>query len=155
MAARMRTLAVLAALGVAGLAAAAAARLDVASDDLGAGVDLVASCDTDGIDVSFGGLVYDQLLPAGPAGFAVTEVTVEGIAPACDGQWLAAGLIDGTGEQIAFLLPTQVSGSSVTTVVLRPVPTGACTPGEDFCLGVSAEAVEKIGVVITESSLGA
>jgi hypothetical protein len=150
---RMRTLAVIAGLAVAGLVAASAAQLDVGADDLGAGVDLVASCDTDGVDVAFSDVAYDQLLPLGPPGFAVMEITVSEIAfPACQDQWLGAGIVDGAGEQFAFILPVQITGTSAVATVLRPAPLDTCILGQEICLGASAEAIAKIGVLITQSN---
>lgn len=134
------------------LASAAAAQLDVDADDLGSGVGLVASCD-DHVDVAFTEVVYDPLVPGGP-GFAVMKITVSDISNDCIGQYVSAGLIDENGVQIGSAIPEaliiggppppiEITGASKELVVIQEPPLG---------FGVSAEAVEKVGVVITASN---
>ena len=63
--------------GIAGLSLAAAAQLNVNASSLGAGTDLVASCDN-AVDVDFTNSVVS-------GAYVVSSVTVSGIAEACEG----------------------------------------------------------------------
>lgn len=93
------------------------------SERLGAGASVVASCDTDGVKVS-----YEQTYsPAPEPGYKVTEVTVSGVADACDGQTLAVTLADsgnaslGTGS---LSIPTGPA-TSHTVSVAPSTPVGS------------------------------
>jgi hypothetical protein len=78
----------LAVVGVAGLSLASAATLSINANSLGAGTDLVASCDTDGVDVGFG-TAWDAV---GNDGYDATAVDVTSIDAACNGQDIAVTL---------------------------------------------------------------
>src|SRR5665647_1888349 len=70
----------LAIVGVAGLSLASAAQLTVNSASLGAGTSVVASCDTDGIAVT-----YTNVYNAATGVYNTSAVQLTGIAPACNG----------------------------------------------------------------------
>lgn len=119
---------VLLGLGVAGLAVASAATLgDVESNDIGAGVGVVASCTSDGVDVS-----YSTEFSGGE--YVIDEVTVditEG-GGVCDGQDLSLTLMDDSSGDLGSG-SAGVSGDSATV-------TG---------LSASAASVVDVSVVIT------
>lgn len=99
---------VLLGLGVAGLAVASAAGLGgVNSDELGAGVGVVASCNNDGVDVS-----YTTAFTGGE--YVVTEVQVSNIDATCDGQTLSLTLTDGASD-IGSGYATVAGGSATLT----------------------------------------
>jgi hypothetical protein len=143
---RSRILAVLAVLGVCGLVAASAAQLDVAADDLGAGVDLVSSC-SDSVEVEFSDVAYSPAF----AGYVVMEVTISGIDAACEGQYIGAGLVDDP-DQIGFIIPQAIAGPPDPDLTVVAAAYGP-DPGDPMQLiqGVPAEAIDRIGVIITES----
>jgi len=89
---------------------ASAASLTVNSGDLGAGTDLVASCDTDGVTTSIA-TTYTS-----GTGYTVTSVTVGGIANACDGMAISATLTDGSETALGSGSGT-VSGTSKVLAV--------------------------------------
>ena len=101
-----------AAVGVCVFAAvlASAASLTVDGGDLGAGNDLVASCDTDGVSTSF------VTTYTGGTGYTVTSVTVSGIAAACDGENISVTLTDGSDVSLGSGSGS-VSGLSATLAV--------------------------------------
>ena len=102
-----------AAVGVCVFAAvlASAASLSVNGGDLGAGNDLVASCDTDGVSTSF------VTTYTGGTGYTVTSVTVSGIdAVACDGENISVTLTDGSDVSLGSGSGS-VSGVSATLAV--------------------------------------
>ena len=114
----------LAVVGVAGLALASAAQLNVTSGALGAGTSVVASCDTDGVAVAF--------TPGYAAGgYAATNVALNGIAAGCDGQ----------NYKITLTGTAGTLGSEVTGVVSGTSLTAALT-------GVAAKDVTGVAVVI-------
>ena len=122
------------ALGAGGAATAAvvasAATLGtVDSTDLGAGTSVVASCDTDGIDVS-----YTTSFSAGE--YKVTAVTLDGVAAACDGQDVKVTLYDAANS-------AQGSGSSsAVTFTANSAVVGIGTPA-------TAEDTTGVAVVIS------
>lgn len=117
---------VLLGLGVAGLAVASAASLGgINSDNLGADVGVVASCNDDGVDVS-----YTTAFSTTTLEYEVTEVDVTNIDAACDGQTLSLTLSDGTDD----------IGSGSTTV--------ASGAAELTGFSTSAEAVTDVAIVI-------
>lgn len=115
---------------VAGMAASLGG---VTSTGLGADDTVVASCDTDGVTTDF--TTAYTTTPA--AGFEVGDVTVAGIADACDGDTMTVTL---TG-----------AGNAALGEVTQAVPVGAAFTnmldfsGED----VLAEAVTGVHVVIS------
>ena len=122
------------ALGAGGAATAAvvasAATLgSVDSTDLGAGTSVVASCDTDGIDVS-----YTTSFSAGE--YKVTAVTLDGVDSGCDGQDVKVTLYDAANS-------AQGSGSSsAVTFTANSAVVGIDTPA-------SAEDTTGVAVVIS------
>jgi hypothetical protein len=78
----------LAVVGIAGLSLASAAQLNVNASSLGAGTDVVASCDTDGIDVDFtnvlDGIEYNS-----------TELVLSDVNAACNGLAFQVQLLTG------------------------------------------------------------
>lgn len=114
----------LAVVGVAGLSLASAAQLTVGSSSLGAGADVVASCDPDGITVDFG-----SSFTAGA--YSVDSVTLGDVAAACAGLTVSVTLTDASG------------------VVLDDA-TGPATVGTTTLTGLSAaaSAVTDVAVVI-------
>ena len=114
----------LAVVGVAGLSLASAAQLTVTSGALGAGTQVVASCDTDGIAVDF-----DPTYAAG--GYAATTVTLNGVAAGCAGQTYRVQLTGASGA-----LGAEVTGPVAGTSVTIPVT------------GVAAADVTGVAVVI-------
>jgi hypothetical protein len=107
-----------------------AASLDIVSDDLGAGDDDVAACDTDGVSTTYT-VAYDATANT----FEVTEVVVDGIdATNCTGQDITLALTDGAGAELVTAGPTAISGATVT------VPVTA---------SVLAEEVEGVHIAIT------
>jgi hypothetical protein len=92
---RRKALAIIAGLGIiGGLTAASAASLGgITANNLGADVTTVASCDTDGVSVSFGTPVYNATSGAYDAG----AVTVYSIDALCAGQSLSVTLKGATG----------------------------------------------------------
>jgi hypothetical protein len=125
---RNKGLAVLAGVGVAGLVGAAAASLDLTSSSLGADANVVASCDTDGIDVNWG-TGFNSLAQR----FDLQSVELTGVAAACDGLDLEIVITDAADATIATF---SGSATSTTTNALLSSP-------------VDAEAVEGIAVVIS------
>lgn len=125
---RNKGLAVLAGVGVAGLVGAAAASLDLTSSSLGADAQVVASCDTDGIDVN-----WVTGYNATAQRFDLEDVELTGVAAACDGLDLEIVITDAADASIATFSGSAASGT--TTAALS-------TP-------VDAEAVEGIAVVIS------
>ncbi|MGQ0678996.1 MAG: hypothetical protein ACT4OM_04950 [Actinomycetota bacterium] len=121
---------ILAALLVGGIVFAAAyalaAPLTVSSDNLGAGTDVVASCDLDGVDISYGLDVVD-------GEFVVDEVIVDGIDAACVGEDLQITLSDGLGA--VLFSSGSIPVASPTTVPVAPA--------------VGADEIEGVAVVIT------
>jgi hypothetical protein len=125
---RNKGLAVLAGVGVAGLVGAAAASLDLTTSSLGADAQVVASCDTDGIDVNWG-TGFNSLAQR----FDLQSVELSGVAAACDGLDLEIVITDAADVTIATF--TGFAASTTTTASLAAP--------------VDAEAVEGIAVVIS------
>lgn len=101
---------------VGGLVMASAATIgDVASDDLGAEVAVVASCDSDGVTTSF----TTAYFPDVPGHYEVTDVVVGGIAPGCDGQDIFVAVTGAGGAELGSG-GSVVSGPS-TSVPVTPV----------------------------------
>jgi hypothetical protein len=125
---RNKGLAVLAGVGVAGLVGAAAASLDLTTSSLGADAQVVASCDTDGIDVNWV-TGYNALEQR----FDLEDVELTGVAAACDGLDLEIVITDDADLSIATFSGAATTG---TTTAALSAP-------------VDAELVEGIAVVIS------
>ena len=124
---RKKSVAVLLGLAVTGLVGASAASLGgVTSDNLGADVGVVASCDTDGVNVAFA-TAYSSGVTE------VTSVTVSDIAPECDGQALSLTLAQGTTS-----LATGTVGVIDDTTEVVTVSAGA-----------NAELVNRVAISIS------
>jgi hypothetical protein len=126
MARRRYLIAGLAAVAVFGSVAASAATLGgVTAGGLGADTTLVASCDTDGVSLSYG-------TAFAVGGYQVTSVTVKGINGACDTQNLQVTLTGSAGAALSAGSTTlSITGTSTTnsaTVTLStPVSANAVT----------------------------
>jgi hypothetical protein len=127
---RNKGLAVLAGVGVAGLVGAAAASLDLTTNSLGADAQVVASCDTDGIGVS-----WETGYNATAQRFDVDAVVLTGVDAPCDGLDLEIVLTDAADAEIASF---SGSATSATTTAALAIP-------------VDAELVEGIAVVISDA----
>lgn len=115
---RTRLVAMLAGLGVAGLVAASAATLGtITSDDLGSGVTVVASCDSDGLNLGYT-VEYDSVEGA----YIVTDVNVSGIDADCAGQALSLTLKDGTGASVGAGTIPSLTADPIQTVAMTPTP---------------------------------
>jgi hypothetical protein len=89
---------------------ASAADLNMTTDSLAAGGSTIASCDPDGVDVSYT-----------LSGDDVDQMTVQGIAPGCDGGEISATLVDASETAIGEGGPQAVTGSS-ETLSISPQP---------------------------------
>jgi len=116
----------LAVIGVAGLSLASAAQLNINSASLGAGTEVVASCDADGVAVGFE-TAY------GTATYNATAVNVTGIAAACDGQDIRITVTDG--------------GVAVGNEIVGTVPTGG-TFTAPLSVAYDAELIDGVSIVI-------
>lgn len=85
----------------------------ISASDLGADAAVVASCDTDGVSVSY----TTTYSAAGTAGYKVADVTVGGINNACDGQDISVNLT-GAGnaslQEVSSSVPTDAGSTSLT-----------------------------------------
>ncbi|MBW3621273.1 MAG: hypothetical protein KY461_13590 [Actinobacteria bacterium] len=117
------------ALSAFGLTAGLTASMTVTSDQLGSGTtEAITACDADGVNVAYG-------VSPGANGL-VSEVTLEGVAAACDSDDLVITLLDAVGATLDSYdgsVGTLTGGA--TTVTL----TG----------GAPAASVAKVTVVIT------
>lgn len=109
----------------------AAALGPVTAENLGAGNSVVASCDTDGVSVS-----YSTSYDGTDGRYEVTGVTVDGIANTCDGQTLTVALADSAGALL--------TEGSVTVPVDALATTASVTPGTP----PAATLVANVHVVI-------
>ncbi|WP_456846970.1 hypothetical protein [Cellulomonas sp. P5_C6] len=124
----------LAILGVAGLSLASAATLTINSATLGSGVKVVASCDTDGIDVSYG-TAFAATIP----GYKVTSVTLKNVDATCAGKTVTVDLLDGITSSAATLGQVSPVALTLTTGTSQALT----VPGS-----VDAAAVKGVAVVI-------
>jgi hypothetical protein len=122
-------------LGIAGLGLASAAQLNLTAGALGAGTTVVASCDSDGVQVAF-----SNAFAAAAKGYTVTEVKLSGVAAGCAGQNVTVDLLNtdptdaSTGASLRQV--TGTVGASGGTVTLS-------VPG-----AVKAADVKGVAVVI-------
>jgi hypothetical protein len=116
-----------------GLVGAAAATLGgLGGQKLGADDTVVASCDTDGVN-----LAYTNTYDSTSGNYKVTAVTISGINTACNTETMSVTLRDGTGASIG-------TGSAVVNVSAAPFSqTVAIAPT------ASAKAVVGAAVVIS------
>lgn len=112
--ARRRFLAVtLAIVGVAGLGIASAAQLSLTTAPLGAGTEIVATCQGEAtITVDFSTAWATS--PA-PQGYRVTDVRLTGVAASCAGKTFSMRLLDAAGAAVGPEL-TGTLASGTTTV---------------------------------------
>jgi hypothetical protein len=108
----------LAIVGVAGLSLASAAQLTVNSSSLGAGTSVVASCDTDGIAVTYTN-VYST------TGYNTSAVVLSGIAPACNGlafrvQVTGAGGVALGAEVVGVVPAAPATSATASLAVAQP-----------------------------------
>lgn len=106
----------------------------ITSTSLGADDTVVASCDTDGVTTSYS-TVYNT---TGTAGYKVDDVTVGGVADACDGKSMTVTLTGAGNAELGQVVQNVPSVGGTFTNVLDFV-------SED----VLAEGVTGIHVVIT------
>jgi len=123
----------IAALGITGLGLASAAQLNLTSGALGAGTTVVASCDTDGVAVKFA-----DTFSSAAKGYAVTGVTLSGVATACAGQTVTIDLLDNDPAATATSIGT----------VTATVPAGGGTLTVPVTASVKAADVKGVAVVI-------
>ncbi|GHS90488.1 hypothetical protein AGMMS50218_18110 [Actinomycetota bacterium] len=125
----------LAVLGVAGLGLASAARLSVNSSALGAGTDVVASCDDSGVKVDFQNS-YDSA----SKGYVVSAVVLSQVDAKCVGQTVALDLLAGDPESATAAVATLGHASAT-------VPAGG-TVTVPVATAVAADQVNGVAVVI-------
>ena len=123
-------IALLGGLAIAGIAGASAASLGGLNEkSLGSDDAVVASCDTDGIDVAYT-TSYNNTLNT----YVVTSVNLTGVATGCANQIATVTLSDGNLDSLFTSGNTTVSGTSLSIPV---------SPG------VSASSVYGVSVVIS------
>lgn len=107
----------LAIVGVAGLTLASAAQLNINSASLGAGTEVVASCDADGVDVGFDTTFASTTYNA-------TDVNITNIDATCAGQDIAIQLTDGGaavgGEIVATLAAAATFDGTFSAALTTP-----------------------------------
>jgi hypothetical protein len=97
----------------------------ISSGNVGADSAVVASCDTNGISTAYG-----TAWSATDKRYAITSVTVSGVADTCDGETLSVSLTDSTGAQIgAGTLAIPVSVATSHTVTMSTPPSAQATTG--------------------------
>lgn len=114
--------------------ASAASLGGINSSNLGADDNTVSSCDTNGVTSSYSS-VYNL---TGSAGIKVDDVTIGGIADACDGQTMIVTLTGAGGASLGSVTQTVPNVASTFTNVVDVVSEN-----------VLAESVTGIHVVIT------
>ncbi|WP_066585459.1 hypothetical protein [Cellulomonas timonensis] len=132
---RRKTAAVsMAVLGVAGLALASAATLNLEGGTLAANTVVVASCQPTGTPISVG---FDDSFAASASnpGYNVSGVKLKDVDAACAGKAVKADLIDASGASLG-----QVTGVASAGAVSLGAPSAS----------VSASAVAKVSVVISD-----
>lgn len=107
---RKKSVAVLIGLAVTGLVGASAASLGgIESDDLGADVGVVGSCDSTGVDVAFTTAVDAGVIE-------VRQVNVTDVeSPACDGQDFTVELLDASDASLGSRAGVVPAGGDFTT----------------------------------------
>jgi hypothetical protein len=107
----------LAVVGVAGLSLASAAQLTVNSASLGAGTSVVASCDTDGIAVT-----YTNVYSAASGVYNTSAVQLTGVAAACNGLTYRVQLQGTGGAALGAEVTGTVAGTTVTATLAVAQP---------------------------------
>ena len=108
----------------AAVVASAATLGSVDSTDLGAGTQVVASCDSDGIDVSYTTGFSD-------GEYRVTAVTLEGIAATCATQGVKVTLYDADDDRVGEGSATLVAPTLVGTTANVDITVPGAAPAED------------------------
>ncbi|GAW52164.1 MULTISPECIES: hypothetical protein [unclassified Nocardioides] len=116
----------------AAVVASAASLGSVNSTDLGAGTSVIASCDSDNIDVS-----YTTAYQTG--NYKVTSVTLSNVAAACIGQRVKITLADGTAT------PQEIDQATPTWTGLLDARTA------DFTVASPPLAEDVVGVSVVIS----
>lgn len=124
-----------AALGIAGLGLASAAQLDLGTSSIGAGTQVVGTCDNQ-VDVAF-----TNAFSVTAKGYAVSQVTVSGINATCVGQTLKLQLLNTTPANA-------VAGSQIGTVADRKIATGETSVTLTVSGDVKASDVLGVAAVI-------
>lgn len=128
---RRMAIAILAGLATLGITQASAASLGgITSTSYGADVGVVASCDTDGVNIAYTN-TYDATLGR----YQTTTVTVSGIAAACASKALALTLKDSAGAVLGTGSVASISGTSAAIAIAAP--------------GANANAVTGAAIVIS------
>lgn len=131
---KRKTLAVLAAVAAFAAVSASAASLGgLTSKNLGADANVVASCDTDGVDVAY----TTSYVPAAQE-FQVSAVQLSNVNSACNGQTANVVLSDSSGTQIG-----------AGTVTLSGLVGTTGTQTVTLTTNASAKAVKGVAVVIS------
>ncbi|MGQ0678995.1 MAG: hypothetical protein ACT4OM_04945 [Actinomycetota bacterium] len=115
---------------------ALAAPLSVGSDNLGAGTDVVASCDTDGVTTSFTPLFDDP-------DYRVLNVKVGGLNALCNGETISVTLTNSLGSVIGNGSHLGSGASRTVNIVGEPVASVLPTAAD----------VHNIAVVITGDNI--
>lgn len=118
-----------------GVTAFAASLGGVTVNGFGAGAAVVASCDTDGVNV--------QLAPnyTRTDGIYVTGLSLSGVNAACNGKWAQIMLLDNSGTY---------RGGAAGTVNAQAQGTGLVLNVTDSTgvIGVSAESIDHVSMII-------
>jgi hypothetical protein len=118
--AKKRTLfAALLALTIFGAVYGFAATLSVGANSLSAGNASVASCQATGTPTGTYSVAYDATIP----GYKVSQVTVTGMDPACNGKIVSITLTGAANASLAGGNVTYSSAASNTTAVISSLPT--------------------------------
>lgn len=123
------------ALGIAGLGLASAAQLTLTPSSIGAGTQVVGTCDTQ-VDVAF-----TNTFSVAAKGYAVSQVTVSGIAPECAGQTLKVQLLNTAPADAG-------AGAQIGTVADRTIATGESSVTLTVSGDVKASDVQGVAAVI-------
>lgn len=123
MAKRRFLFAALAALTIFGAVYGFAATLNVGANTLSAGNAAVASCQASGTPTGTYSVAYDASLP----GYKVSQVTVTGVDPACNGKTVAVTLTGASDASLGSGSVTYSSAGSNTTAVISSLPAIAAT----------------------------
>jgi hypothetical protein len=116
---RKMTVALLAGVSIAGIAGASAASLGgVASSKLGSGSTTVATCDSNGVTVT-----YTTGFSGG--NYVVTDVTVGSVDVTCAGQTGSVTLTDGTGAVLGSGSVAVTNSGSFKVTLATPVSAAA------------------------------
>lgn len=93
---------------------ASAASLSVTGNTLGAGTTVIASCDTDGVALSYAHTYTASGTGAGT--YRTSSVTVSGIAPACSGKRIDVTLRDSANVSLGSGNATIAAAATTATI---------------------------------------